>query len=86
MHPHLLSELVAIRQADLLAEAERERLARSVPRSGDSTLDRAVVGRLAAVAAVLIILMIGVTAGLTAVADDGAATAFRLMPHPPIRW
>jgi hypothetical protein len=59
MHPNLLSELATIRQADLLAEAERERLARTAKSTRGSS-DEATSGRspvLAGFAALLLFLV-----------------------------
>jgi hypothetical protein len=59
MHPNLMQELVAIRQADLLAEADRERLIRSARKTTPASADHLPVRRLIAVVAVLLVLIVG---------------------------
>jgi hypothetical protein len=46
MHPHLISQLIADRQADLMASARQQRLARPTQR-GHAALMLAALGRLA---------------------------------------
>jgi hypothetical protein len=78
MHPNLLSELATIRQADLLAEAERERLARTA-KSTRGTSNEAMSGRspvLSGVAALLVFLVC-VGAILAGVDVDGGVASVR---------